>query len=47
MRKLRVEVFDAFEMPSDMVLQPKAIIKSQSEIQVLQAKEQQKTQARM
>lgn len=47
MRKLWVEVFDAFEMPSDMVLQPKTIIRSQSEIQMLQQKEQQRSQMKM
>jgi hypothetical protein len=47
MRKLWVEVFDAFEMPTDMVLQPEKIIKQQSTIQYIQAKEQNKMQAKM
>lgn len=46
MRKLRQEVLDAFELPQDMVLNPKAIIEWQMKIQTYSAQAQQKFAAK-
>jgi len=47
MRKLWREIFDAYEMPQDLVLEPREIVKEQVKFQKEQYKAQQSLQAQI